>query len=408
MSGASPPASPSTPASATTSSSSRPSPPTPTTSPPVSASPGPPAPGTVVRASYGLFFDRIPLRALANALLSANNTTDPAQAALLSYTFTPGQPGAPAFPSIASTPPANAHLNYTLMDRGIQNAFSEQASLEVEQQLSSGSTLGLSYQHLRGEHLLASINRNINPDGTRPNPAFANVRSYSSAADSFYDGLAVSFVQRPTPWASARLSYTWSKAIDNVGEFFFSSPVNNFFLNEDRSRSDDDQRHRLVMDATLTSPTRPSATLADRLSHGWRLGGILQVYSRLPFNVVTGTTTRQGTSQRPCAPGFSLSANGGLNPCTEALPGALIGRNTGIGFDLFTLNARLSRTFPLSDRLHLETIAEAFNALNHRNNSIPNGTFGTGPYPSNPNPTFAQPTAVGDPRSLQLALRLAF
>ena len=34
------------------------------------------AAGTVVRASAGLFYDRIPLRALANALLSAGNTTD--------------------------------------------------------------------------------------------------------------------------------------------------------------------------------------------------------------------------------------------------------------------------------------------------------------------------------------------
>ncbi len=31
---------------------------------------------TVVRASAGLFYDRVPLRALANALLSAGNTTD--------------------------------------------------------------------------------------------------------------------------------------------------------------------------------------------------------------------------------------------------------------------------------------------------------------------------------------------
>ena len=36
---------------------------------------------TVVRGSAGLFFDRVPLRALANALLSAGNTTDLAQSA---------------------------------------------------------------------------------------------------------------------------------------------------------------------------------------------------------------------------------------------------------------------------------------------------------------------------------------
>ena len=363
---------------------------------------------TVVRGSYGLFYDRVPLRALANALLSANNTTDPARAALLSYTFSPGEAGAPLFPSVAAAPPPDALLNYSRMNPDIQNAYAQQASLEVEQQLSRSSSIGLSYQHVRGLHLLASVNHNINVDGTRPNPAYANNRVYDSVADSFYDGLAVSVVQRPTGWASARLSYTWSKAIDDVGEYFFSSPVNNFFPGEDRSRSDDDQRHRVVADATVYSSTRPTSTLAGHLTHGWRLGGILQFYSRLPFNVVTGTTTRQGTTQRPCAPGFSLAADGGQNPCTQALPGALIGRNAGIGFNFVALNARLSRTFQLTERVKLEGIAEGFNALNHRNDMIPNGTFGTGAYPAVPNSSFGRATAVGDPRSIQLAVRLLF
>ena len=60
----------------------------------------------------------------------------------------------------------------------------------------------------------------------------------------------------------------------------------------------------------------------------------------------------------------------------------MIGRNAGTGFDFFSLNARLSRTFALTERVHLEGMAEAFNALNHRNDMIPNGTLGTGSYPT--------------------------
>jgi len=37
-----------------------------------------------------------------------------------------------------------------------------------------------------------------------------------------------------------------------------------------------------------------------------------------------------------------------------------------------------------------------------------NGTFGTGTYPTNPLPTFKQITAVADPRTLQLGLRVSF
>jgi hypothetical protein len=363
---------------------------------------------TVVRASYGLFYDRVPLRPLANALLSANNTINPAQTRFLSYSFSPTDTGAPSFPAVAAAPPTGAKPNYATMDPNIQNPYSQQASIEMEQQISSNGTLGLSYQHVRGLHLISSINTNINPDGTRPDPTRGNIKPYSSEFDSYYDGLSVSYLQRPVSWGSMRISYTWSKAIDDVGEFFFSSPINNFNLLVDRSRSDDDQRHRVVFNATLNSSASPAHGFTGHLTHGWQLGGILQYYSRLPFNITTGANTKQATAQRPCAPGFSLSANGGTNPCTEALLGAVISRNAGTGYDFFGLNTRLSRTFAVTERVKLEGIAEAFNTLNHRNDMIPNGTWGTGTYPTTPNASFGRATAVGDPRNVQLGARITF
>ena len=48
---------------------------------------------TVVRGSFGLFYDRVPLRALANALLSARNTTDLNNLSQIGVTLSPTQAG---------------------------------------------------------------------------------------------------------------------------------------------------------------------------------------------------------------------------------------------------------------------------------------------------------------------------
>jgi hypothetical protein len=352
---------------------------------------------TIIRGSLGIFYDRVPLRALANALLSSGNTTNLTPASQVSVALSPAQTGAPAFPAILTGLPVGVLVNYTTMNRNIRNAYSEQGSLEIEQQLGSKSTLSINYQHLRGRHLIASINQNVptcpasgGNNGCRPNPNYGNNSQYSSAGDSQYDGISVSLVQRPLQWGSYRISYTYSKALNDVGEFFFSSPIDNFNIWQDWGRSDDDQRHRVLFDGTIHSPMGNSNTFWERISHGFQLSGILQYYSALPLNITTGANTVQGTPARP------------------VVNGAFIGRNIGTGFDSFSLSARLSRTFAISDRWRLQAMVESFNVLNHRNNLIPNGTFGTGVFPTNPLPTFGQPTAVGDPRSFQLALRVSF
>jgi len=354
---------------------------------------------TVVRGSYGLFYDRIPLRALANALLSARNTTSVGALSQISISLSPNQAGAPVFPNILSslTLPPGVLFNFSTMDPHMRHAYSEQGSFEIEQQLGSHSTLSVSYQHVRGLHLIISVNQNVptctaagTNNGCRPNPLFGNDSQYSSLADSHYDGLHVSFVERPVEWGSYRISYTYSKALDNVGEFFFSAPVNNFNIWQDYGRSDDDQRNRLVFDGTIHSPAGKASTAWERISHGFQLTTMVQYYSALPFNITTGANTIQGTAARP------------------TINGVFINRNAGSGFDSFNLSARLSRSFQVSEKLKLESMVEGFNLTNHLNGVTLNGVFGTGLYPSNPSSNFGQITAVNDSRSLQLALRLRF
>jgi hypothetical protein len=107
---------------------------------------------TVVRGSAGLFYDRVPLRALANALLSAGNTSDLANLRQVSLGLSPSQAGAPAFPDILAGPvPAVTLLNLTTMNPNMQNAYSRQASVEMERQLGQHSTISVGYQHVGGK-----------------------------------------------------------------------------------------------------------------------------------------------------------------------------------------------------------------------------------------------------------------
>jgi len=88
--------------------------------------------------------------------------------------------------------------------------------------------------------------------------------------------------------------------------------------------------------------------------------------------------------------------------------GQFIARNAGVGSDFFSLGLRVSRSFRIGGSVRAEGIAEAFNLTNRRNDLTRIGNFGSGTYPDNPAPNFNQITAVGDPRTLQLAFRLHF
>ncbi len=380
--------------------------------------------GTVIRGSFGLFYDRVPLRALSNALESDGNGTTINANTLASLSLSYGQTNAPVFPNIvtgytALTLPSTLRLSISTMNPNMKNARAIQNSLEIDQQISPTSNLAIAYQHIRGEDILIDVNLNtptctsaVDPvDLCRPNPAIGNNKQYYPGADSYFDALTVSYNLRPVRYGSFRLSYTWSKAIDDVSYAFFSGPVNNYDPGMDRSISDDNQKHRVVVDGTLHTPLGPADTLLGRFTHGFQLGGTLTYYSGFPFNITNGVTDIQTTTERPCLVVASL--------CATALPGTIISRNAGLGFPSFTMNARLSRTFNLGERFKLQGLAQAFNLVNTRNDLFPSGSLGsTCSYPSlTPTPgnstcvvpsTFGQPTNSADPRSIEFAAELIF
>ena len=208
--------------------------------------------------------------------------------------------------------------------------------------------------------------------------------------DSNYHGAHLTLTQRPAAWGHYRVSYTFSKSMNNVGEFFFSSPIDPLDISKDWGRSDDDQRHRLVVSGVLQTSTDPAASSLEHLTRRLQFSASLQAYSALPMNITSGVTTVQGTAGRPI------------------VDGAFISRNAGEGNNFFTLNLRLTRRFPLYGRVQGEVSIEGFNVTNHQNVVTRNAVFGSGAYPTNPLPSFNQVLSVAEPRSFQVGARVRF
>jgi outer membrane receptor protein involved in Fe transport len=303
----------------------------------------------VFRAAAGIYYDPIPLRAVSNALQRNGVTYRVAQ-------LGPTAPGAPVFPHVLPSFPAGLLTNITTIDRDIQESSSTQAMLQYEQQLGATSAASIGVEHLRGRDIIMS--RRIVPGNTQ----------FQSIGDSWYDGVTIAVTKRPVSWGSIRFSYTFSKGLDTSGNFFFSQPQDANDIAAERGRSDNDQRHRLSLSGTLTMP------------HRWMLSYIASYASALPVNIQLPNDRNGDTifNDRPIG----------------------VGRNTGQGFDYQSLDLRLSRTFPINTRVSIETLIDAFNVLNRANYQVPNNIITS--------PTFGKPTAVNDPRQLQLGVRMMF
>lgn len=348
------------------------------------------APGdrrTIVRASGGLYFNPIPLRATSNAL-----QRDGSKYQVAVYSF--GQAGAPAFPATLPAIPSGLLLSVTTIDPHIQDGVSRQAAVQVERQLGHATSVTVGYERLGGHQII--MQRNVNAPTLsasaaadlhvanlgRPNPDVANIARYESIGDSRYDGVTVSLQTRRRSF-DARASYTYSRAYDDAGNFFFSQPQDNSDVRADWGPSDNDQRHRLTLSGGVQSPAL-TGSFAHRLAARWRLSGILSATSALPFNVQTGTDRNNDTNNNDRPLG--------------------VGRNSARGFDFASLDLRLTRTIAIG-RSTLDVMFEGFNVLNRANDLVPNNVFGTG---ATPLATFGQPTAVNDPRELQFGVRINF
>jgi hypothetical protein len=365
----------------------------------------------VVRGSFGIYDTQIVDNSEANYALTGPT-------GVFNYTATPGQIGfpttvasapLPTFPTGAQVPlrslyirpGQSAYLNQffptsTLIgypDK-LLNPYSEQWTIGIEQQLFPDWVLGMDYI---GTHTLR-INRPLDVDpptsfirtaqgqirsaqaanctrpywiswyaqenmpcntktATNPQPPYSVIQSDVNDGFAFYDALDVNLKHTFSHGLSLLASYTWSHAIANVDPDVPSQNPNdpNFTGAAEVGNAIFDQRHRFVLSGVYVAPLKI------------RLGGVTTLASGLPYNIVTGDTN---------------SGDTGATTDRPIINGALVGRNTGRGGDIYEVNPFVSRIFPLlHDRIQIDLRAESFNVLNHANFVGYSGTYGEGATP---------------------------
>ena len=216
---------------------------------------------------------------------------------------------------------------------------------------------------------------------------------YSSAASAIYQGGIFEVKKAFANHFTILANYTYSRATDNSTDFNSDySPFNATCLKCDKSLSDFDQRHKVVIAGVIESPWGNSKILRD-----FQLSPIFAYNSGHPFNLLAGA-----------------DINGDGHFTNDRPPGD--GRNTGIGPTYTNFDLRLSRSFKIGEKATLLFTAEGFNLANHTNYATVNNIVGAafGP-PFNVHGTAAlgpsQPlgfTAALPNREIQLGARFTF
>ena len=319
------------------------------------------APAWVLRAGYGIFYDRYVLAALNRVMHGYELVLDG------------GATAAP--PSI-----------YTA-DKGLATPYSQQSSFAVEHLLARDLTASASYLHVRGVKL--SRTRNVNR-GPGADPQFADIYQLEDSASSTYNGVSFTLNRRMSDELEFSASYTLSKTFDNASDFD-EQPQNPLVLAPEWSLSRQQQQQRLVANALWELPigdeSGAAQNWATRIFGHIEVAPIFTVESGRPVNPLTGVDS-YGTHA------FPLSAR----PVG-------FGRNSFQSPTLANMDFRVLKYFPFGKTAHLDLVVEAFNLFNRANVAQVNPIFGAGPLPQ---PGFLQPLTEAGSRQIQFSLDFEF
>jgi len=175
------------------------------------------------------------------------------------------------------------------------------------------------------------------------NPLIVQNNQYTSGAYAVYEGGIIEVKKRFSDHLTLFGNYTYSKAFDTSTDYNTDyGPQDPTNLNLDRSLSEFDQRHKVVIAAVINSPWK------QNYLSGFQLSPIFEAHSGHPFNLLAGG-----------------EVNGNNHVTNERPIGAP--RDTGLGPDYINFDMRLTWAHKLGEKANLQFTAEGFNIANRTN-----------------------------------------
>ena len=300
------------------------------------------APKTVLRAGYGVFYDRFTQDLIMN--VTRLNGINQQQAIVQNPTF---YPNAPPFEDLIGIGSTTRPTKYEVSPN-LRAPYTMQIGIGIERQVTKSATVSVTYLNSRGVHQFYSDNVNAPIPGTyNPADPAAAEYPYGFAAGNIYQYQSEGYFKQQQLIANfniragKRLSlfgfYTLNYANSNT-DGANSFPIDQYNLETNWGRALFDTRDRFVMGGTLA------------MRYGIRLSPFIFAGSGSPFNITYGDDLNGDSifNDRPVyatasGPGV-VSTPWGLIDSTPGASGALIPRNLGTGPSAFTFNLRVSKT----------------------------------------------------------------
>ena len=352
------------------------------------------APSWVLRAGFGISFDRYVLANLNRAL---QNNGAGAFEQVLDGDLAVG--AFQAFSGAALPAPFSGVLpSIYRADPRMATPYSHQTNFALEHLIAQDLTATASYLIVRGVKLPRTRNINLLPPGplfstARAGAQFDDIYQLENSASSTYQGVSLTLNRHMSDELEFSASYTLSKAFDDASDFY-EEPQNPFDLAAERAVSLQHQQQRLVFNALWELPIGDEEN-GQPAKKNW----VTRVFGHIELAPIVTVD-----SGRPVNPLTGIDSNR-----SDAYP--LAARPLGFGRDslrtpaLANIDFRLLKYFPFSKTAHLDLVAEAFNLFNRANVAQINPVFGTG---SMPQEGFLQPLTSAGARQIQFSIDFEF